>query len=516
MDLPDKRKVHSWPIPRSGGIAMAIGAFVPVLFQPMGDRFLTALTLAAGVIVLFGILDDFKGLNYKTKLAAQSAAALIMIFYGGVTINNLGALLPDDMLLPCWIAIPLTLFVIVGVVNAINLSDGLDGLAGGICLLTFICIAYLAYRSENPLIAMAALGVSGSIFGFLRFNTHPATLFMGDAGSQFLGFLAISLSLKLTEGNTPLSHLLPLILVGLPVLDTLWVMTERIMDGRSPFAADKNHFHHKLMGLGLYHSESVIVIYFLQAFLITSAFVFRFYSEWFLLSFYLLFCALLLSGFWAVKTTGWKFKHRSLFDISIKGRLRFLKEKNILIIISFKILQVGLPVLLLTTCLLTGGVQRALSLVSLGSALFLLFIWIFVKKWMRVILRIVLFLLIPFAVYLSSTKCPEWLGEIPKQIYDISFGVIALFAILTLRFTRRRSGFQTTPMDVLILLFALILPNIPDLDIRSQHMGFVTAKIIVLFFSFDILTGELRENWKWPCLTGMGCLLVMGVKGFLG
>ena len=132
-----------------------------------------ALTLGTAVIVVFGVLDDFKGLNYKTKLAAQTVASLIMIFYGDVTINNLGALLPDDMLLPNWIAIPLTLFVIVGVVNAINLSDGLDGLAGGICLLSFICIAYLAYKSENLLIAMAALGVSGSIFGFLRSTLFP-------------------------------------------------------------------------------------------------------------------------------------------------------------------------------------------------------------------------------------------------------------------------------------------------------------------------------------------------------
>ena len=107
-------------------------------------------------------------------------------------------------------------------------------------------------------------------------------------------------------------------------------------------------------------------------------------------------------------------------------------------------------------------------------------------------LRVVLFLLIPFAVYLSSTKGSNWLNAGQEQIYDLSYGVLALFAILTLRFTRRKAGFQTTPMDILILLFALILPNIPDPNIRSQHMGIVTAKIIVLFFCYDVLMGELR------------------------
>ena len=192
---------------------------------------------------------------------------------------------------------------------------------------------------------------------------------MGDAGSQFLGFLAICLSLKLTGGNTPLSHLIPLMILGLPVLDTLWVMTERIRNGRSPFAADKNHLHHKLMALGLYHNEAVIVIYFLQAILVTCAFVFRFHSEWVLLISYLLFCVLIFSAFLSVKTTGWEFKHRSFIDVAIKGRFRFLKEQNILIMVSFKFLQAGLPVLLFTTCLLAGGVQRTLSLFPLERRL---------------------------------------------------------------------------------------------------------------------------------------------------
>jgi UDP-GlcNAc:undecaprenyl-phosphate GlcNAc-1-phosphate transferase len=230
-----------------------------------------------------------RDLGFKTKFAGQFAAALIIIIYGGVKIKSLGMLLPDGVLLPDWLAMPLTFIVIVGITNAINLSDGLDGLAGGISLLSFLCIGYLAYSAGYLGIALLSAATVGAIFGFLRFNTYPATVFMGDAGSQLLGFMAITFSLKLTQGNAPLSPLLPLLLLGFPVLDTITVMFERVTNGKSPFVADKNHLHHKFMRLGLFHTEAVLSIYVLQAFLVTSAFVFRSRSEWFLLILYLVF-----------------------------------------------------------------------------------------------------------------------------------------------------------------------------------------------------------------------------------
>ena len=138
LDMPDERKVHQIPIPRTGGIAMVIGAFLPLLYWNSGELLVRAWLAGAGVLAIFGILDDFRGLGYKAKLAGQVLAALIVIFYGGVKVQSLGMLLPDGYLLPGWLAVPLTLFAIVGVTNAINLADGLDGLAGGICLLIFV------------------------------------------------------------------------------------------------------------------------------------------------------------------------------------------------------------------------------------------------------------------------------------------------------------------------------------------------------------------------------------------
>ena len=169
-----------------GGVAMALGTMVPIILWLPGSPLVRAILIGAAIIVLAGAVDDIKHLDYKAKFTGQVIAALVIILYGGITIDNLGVLLPEGYLLPKAISILLTMMVIVGVTNAINLSDGLDGLAGGITLLTFICIAYLAFRCENIAIAISAVAAAGAIFGFLRYNTHPAVIFMGDSGSQFL------------------------------------------------------------------------------------------------------------------------------------------------------------------------------------------------------------------------------------------------------------------------------------------------------------------------------------------
>ena len=296
--MPDARKVHTEPVPKVGGLAMAIGALVPVVLVADGGRFVNSVLIGACVIVLFGLVDDLKNLGWKAKFAGQIAAALIVILYGKLNICYLGSCLPDGVSLPEVLALPITMVVIVGVTNAINLSDGLDGLAGGTSLFIFLCIGIVCYTGgdfpEKLFIMLLCTAMIGAIFGFLRFNTYPATVFMGDTGSQLLGFLAVTLSLGVTQRETPLSPLLPLLLLGFPVLDTLTVMVERIAAGRMPFSPDKNHFHHKLMRLGLFHTEAVVTIYGITALLTAAAYLLRYHSDWLLLSCYAAFCALVV------------------------------------------------------------------------------------------------------------------------------------------------------------------------------------------------------------------------------
>src|SRR4030042_2983374 len=174
LDVPDWRKVHGQPIPRVGGLAIAIGALVSAVLWIRSDCFFHSYLIGAAIIVLVGFLDDIKGIDYRSKFAGQIAAALILIFVGGIKITTLGNLLPERVVLPDSFSIPFTLLVIVGVTNAINLADGLDGLAGGICLISLSCLGYLAFLQGDTLIILLAVSLSGAILGFLRFNSFPA------------------------------------------------------------------------------------------------------------------------------------------------------------------------------------------------------------------------------------------------------------------------------------------------------------------------------------------------------
>ena len=156
---------------------------------------------------------------------------------------------------------------------------------------------------------MLSLAIGGALIGFLRFNTYPASIFMGNAGSQFLGYSVITLSLALTQGHsTPLSPMLPLVLAGFPVLDSLSVMVTRIARGRSPFAVDRNHFLHNLVAFGFNHRESVMIVYVLQTILLLAAISLRFHSDWLLLGGFVLFASLVTLAFSHATRTGWKIK----------------------------------------------------------------------------------------------------------------------------------------------------------------------------------------------------------------
>ena len=512
MDFPAERKVHVRPTPKAGGLAIAIGTMVPMLFWLHGDRFLAGVALGAGILVVFGLADDFKDLPYWMKFAGQGTAALVVILFGGLEIRTLGMLLPDGALLPHWLSVPLTLVVIVGVTNAINLSDGLDGLAGGITLLIFLLIGYLAFHIDHTAVALLCCTVMGAILGFLRFNTYPASLFMGDAGSQLLGFLAVTLSLHITQVNAPLSPLLPLIILGFPILDTMTVMAQRISEGRSPFEADKNHFHHRLLGLGFFHTEAVVLIYLVQGFLVTAGYVLRYYSDWFLLGFYLLFSGLALAGFHHADQVGWRVRRFALVDHVIKGRLRVLREKQLLIRFSYQGLKVGMPLLLFAACLLPSSVPAFFSVVSVVFAGCILATAAFKPDWLVWVLRVCYYPSVPLIVYLGHASFPAWAQPRLRTFYLLLFGVLALLSVLTLKFTRREKGFKATPMDTLILFIALVVPNLPA-PLRTHHLGLLTSEVVVLLFSFEVLMGELRGEYRWFAAAVAGALALAGLSG---
>jgi UDP-GlcNAc:undecaprenyl-phosphate GlcNAc-1-phosphate transferase len=193
---------------------MACGALIPILLWASMNGFGHALLAGSAVIVLFGFIDDLMDLPYKAKFLAQVAAALIVIHFGHLQLCCLGSLAPDDFRLPATLAIPLTAFVIVGVTNAINLSDGLDGLAGGISLMTFICCRLSGLQRRDVFTMTLSVAVIGAIFGFLRFQHLPGGRLHGGYRQPAAGISGDLPFHHLTQGNQPLSPLLPLILLG--------------------------------------------------------------------------------------------------------------------------------------------------------------------------------------------------------------------------------------------------------------------------------------------------------------
>lgn len=336
---------------------------------------------------------------------------------------------------------------------------------------------------------------------------------MGDAGSQLLGFSGIVLAIKLTQESFSLSPVLPLILFGFPILDTLSVMFQRIVEGRSPFVADKNHFHHKFIRLGFFHTETVVFIYIMQSLLVTSAFFFKSFSDRLLLSGYAIFSAIILAVFFFAERSGYKIKRYDLIDKVFKGKLKVLKERGILARSCFLPVKLGLPALVLFTAFIPSTIPRYFSFLAVLFVILIASSYIFKKAWLGDTVRVAMYFIIPTLLYLSERNAVTWMTHQYTLTYDLSFLVLTFFVILTLKFTRRQKGFKVSPMDFLILFIVLIVPILPDQRIQSYHLGMLASKIIVLFFSYEILVGELRGKSESLSLAVLATFSVIALRG---
>jgi len=515
VDVPDQRKVHVMPMPRSGGICMALGAIVPVfLWVPM-NNLVWAVHIGCALIVVFGVVDDVKNLRYIQKFFVQGVGACVVIFYGGIRIESLGNLVPAGFELPFIVSVAITLFFIVGVTNAINLSDGLDGLADGISMLSFVTIGFFAYRCEHMTIAIMSIAVVGAILGFLRYNTHPAVVFMGDAGSQMLGFLCVVFTLILTQSNTPYSQITPLFLIGFPILDTLTVMVERVSKGGSPFKADKNHFHHKLLKLGLYHSESVFVIYLLQALFLCFAFVLRFYSNWSNLIVFIILALIIIILFEIARRTQFKFRNGGGEMLGSKSMLAAFAGDRLSIRILFACLKWGLAIGFVFQCFIPQDIPPYMSYGAVFFIVLILAAKIFNLQIKKDVMRIALYCTIPMVLYFSTMGASSWMTGRLILANNAVFLSLILFVILTLNMTKRQKGFKLNPLDFLVFIVIIIFPNLPDIHLENPLIKLVIAKILILFFSYDVLLGELRKEDTFLDKSLLAAFFVIAVKGFI-
>lgn len=271
LDRPDSRKVHNGIMPRLGGLAIFFGFFAVVILTQDLTREIIGLLLGGAVIVLVGVLDDTRGLPPRIKLLGQILASCVVLSMGVrvefVTnpfqgIAYLGSLGTNLTIALAYMSIPLTIIWITGITNAINLIDGLDGLAGGVSAIAAITLGLVTLFEGYPQVAILAFILAASTLGFLKYNFYPASIFMGDTGAMFLGFNLSSIAIiGLTKSATVISLFLPVLILGIPIMDTLFAICRRYISGKPIFAADKDHLHHRLLELGLSHKKTVLAIY---------------------------------------------------------------------------------------------------------------------------------------------------------------------------------------------------------------------------------------------------------------
>ena len=267
LDLPNTRKQHGEAVPLIGGIGIAFSVSVTGLMLDYDDHAFSAFLVASLILMITGLLDDRLGLSANKRFGVQAVAALIMVFVAKLVLHDLGDLVGLGAVHPGWFAVPFTVFCVVGLINALNMADGVDGLAGSLGLVSaagFGSVAItLGATQELGLIAVLV----GAITGFLLFNLdhplRPFRVFMGDAGSNFLGFALVWLAVALTQQDgSALYPISAVWILGLPIIDTVATMLRRMQLGHSPFKSDRTHLHHLLQARG--HSpQSVVVIEFL-------------------------------------------------------------------------------------------------------------------------------------------------------------------------------------------------------------------------------------------------------------
>ncbi len=279
MDAPNARKVHKKPIPRIGGIGI-YAAFMAAILAVMGFTELTddvfhelvGLLVSGTLIVAVGLIDDYKNLPAKVKLLGQILAACVLVAFD-VRIDFITDPFGDFIFLE-YFAAPATVFWIVGLTNTVNLIDGLDGLAAGVSSIAAVTIFLVALQQDFLLVAVLTAALAGAAIGFLYYNFNPARIFMGDTGSMFLGFMLAGISvIGAVKSAATIALIVPILALGLPILDTAFAIVRRYRGGVPIFKPDKGHLHHRLLDLGFTQRQAVLLMYVISALLGLSAVV---------------------------------------------------------------------------------------------------------------------------------------------------------------------------------------------------------------------------------------------------
>ncbi len=271
MDMPDQeRHIHAHPTPRMGGMAIFLGFLIGVILFVEITPPVQGILIGAVIIVATGVVDDIVSLRYWMKLAGQLLAAVVAVAHGVIIqgLMNPNVFSGEETLVVGILAIPITILWIVGVTNAVNLIDGLDGLACGVSAISSVTMLVAALLVAEPNVALLLAALTGACLGFIPYNFNPAKIFMGDTGALLLGYVLATVSiLGLFKFYAVMTFLVPVLALALPLFDTAFAIIRRVIHGQNPMTPDRGHLHHRLIDHGLSQKQAVAVLYSLSAML---------------------------------------------------------------------------------------------------------------------------------------------------------------------------------------------------------------------------------------------------------
>ena len=491
VDMPDPRKVHARPVPRVGGIGIVIGTLVSVLVWIPAQGWVPSYLAGSLVLLLFGAWDDSRELGHYAKFIGQFIAAASVVYWGNLWVAHFPFVSGD--LDPAF-GKPFTVVAIVGMINAINHSDGLDGLAGGESLLSLGCLAYLGYLAGGLDFVIVVGAVIGGVFGFLRYNTYPARVFMGDSGSQFLGFSLAVLAVRLTQQINPgMSMAVPALILGLPVIDILAVLAQRAYQGMNWFRATRNHVHHRLLALGYQHYQAVIMIYTVQAFFVLSAIMFRYESDLLVLGTYMGGCTLVFVSLALAERRGWQVKQGDRSAVSAVFTGSSLGKR--LSRLPLLVVQITVPGYLIVASLWIGKIPEDSGVAAIAIAVLTLAGMLLYRSAAiaPTLIRLGVFSAGALLVYLVERNAAG--THAPYATFYVAYFVVLAIAIGAAIRMGGDADFRTTPLDYLLVGLVIVAGFLARGQLPGLDLGGVIMPLVVLFYGCELIVNRSSSSW---------------------
>ena len=462
----DDRRVHQSAVPRIGGLAVILSFVLTSIVAFKGDVLeFIGLYCGLGVLLLVGVYDDTRGLRPVVKLLGQISSVILMVLMTGQTISVVTIPIFDVQWELGLLSIPFTVFIGIGLINAINLIDGLDGLASGCALIAMICFAVLAQIYGDDILLLVCLSISGAVIGFLAYNSHPAVVFLGDTGSMCLGLLLSFCVFRFLYDGLyvgELSMYTPFLALGVPIADSIWVMFSRMARGVSPFTGDRTHVHHQVLDMGVSHHYAVTIIHAVGVFLALVAIVTRNESD--TVVFLLLLC--LVQALIGLIRFLKRVKAYRKLRVVIKRFLPFLFRHNeggvdtAWIFSVSRILFIAVLLILCSAMFVAHPVYIRWSIISMIAVILSISV---LRDWSHHIVQFFVFLaLLGLASNMADVynSFKQWHPYRPIYITILCLLVVA--AVVDMKLHKKFKLLMTVPLETIIIFTLLIFLFLPD------------------------------------------------------